>query len=190
MSAHSIGKPLVLDLGCGNKKRPGTIGVDYNSRFDVDVNHDLNVFPFPFEAKSVDKIYIDNCLEHLDSPLRVMEELFRILKVGGEVEVIVPYFRSPSAFHDPTHKTFYTIESFSYYDPAHPICKRYGYTEAYFKVEKIIFHENLNSGLIKSCVVSFANRFPSIYENVFSSLLPLHEITFYLKKLQGVDPSA
>ena len=80
-------KPLMLDLGCGNKKRPGTIGVDYNARVDSDISHDLNIFPYPFEAESVDRIYIDNCLEHLDRPLSVMEELHRILKPGGEVKV-------------------------------------------------------------------------------------------------------
>lgn len=175
--------PLVLDLGCGNKKREGTIGVDINARVDGDISHDLNIFPYPFEPNSVDKIYIDNCMEHLDSPMHVMEELHRILKVGAELKVIVPYFRSPSAFHDPTHKTFYTTESFSYYDPDHPICIRYDYTKAYFKVEKIVFHEHLKSGFLKRIIVSMANKWPSLYENVFSSILPLHEISFYLRKI-------
>ncbi|RPG62199.1 MAG: class I SAM-dependent methyltransferase [Flavobacteriaceae bacterium TMED238] len=183
MSEHKNSSKLILDLGCGNKKREGTVGVDYNTRLDGDVNHDLNTFPYPFQAGSVDKIYIDNCIEHLDSPLHVMEEIHRILKKGGEVKVIVPYFRSPSAFHDPTHKTFYTTESFSYYDPDHPICKRYDYTKAYFKVEKIVFHEHLKSGFLKSIFVSIANKWPSLYENVFSSILPLHEISFYLRKV-------
>jgi len=91
-------EPLILDLGCGKKNRPGTIGVDYNARVGGDISHDLNVFPYPFENDSVDKSYFDNCLEHLDSPLSVMEELFRILKIGSTVEVIVPYFRSRLLF--------------------------------------------------------------------------------------------
>lgn len=181
---NKLKEPLVLDLGCGNKKRPGTVGVDFNTRLDGDICHDLNIFPYPFDEGSIDKIYIDNCLEHLDNPLKVMEELHRILKVGGEVKVIVPYFRSPSAFHDPTHKTFYTVESFSYYDPEHPICKRYDYTKAYFNIEKIVFHEHLNSGPIKRIIVSFANKWPKFYENSLSSILPLHEISYYLKKIQ------
>ena len=141
------------------------------------------MFPYPFADYEIDEIFLDYVLEHLDSPLNVMEEIHRILKVGGEVKVIVPYFRSPNAFHDPTHKTFYTTLSFSYYDPSHPICKRYDYTPSHFKVEKIVFHEHLKSGLIKSSFVALANRWPSIYENVFSSVLPLHEISYYLKKI-------
>ena len=40
---------IILDLGCGNKKRDGTIGVDFNSRTKADIIHDLNIFPYPFE---------------------------------------------------------------------------------------------------------------------------------------------
>ena len=65
----------------------------------------------------------------------------------------------------------------------HPICIRYDYTRAhFFKVEKIVFHEHLKSGFLKRIIVSMANKWPSLYENVFSSILPLHEISFYLRK--------
>ena len=39
-----------IDLGCGNKKRPGTIGVDFNERTKADIIHNLNSFPYPFEG--------------------------------------------------------------------------------------------------------------------------------------------
>ena len=81
-------KKIVLDLGCGNKKREGTIGVDYNASLDGDVNHDLNQYPYPFDDEVVDKVYIDNCLEHLDSPLKVMEEIYRILKLVEKLKLL------------------------------------------------------------------------------------------------------
>jgi hypothetical protein len=37
-----------IDLDCGNKKRPGTIGVDFNERTKADIIHDLNSFPCSF----------------------------------------------------------------------------------------------------------------------------------------------
>ena len=166
------------------QKREGTIGVDYNASLDGDVNHDLNQYPYPFDDEVVDKVYIDNCLEHLDSPLKVMEEIYRILKLGGEVEVIVPYFRSSSAFIDPTHVHFFTVNSFAYYDPKSEIYKRYGYTHVKFSVLKIIFHENLISGTLKKLVVKFANKHLDIYERYFSHLMPLDEISFHLKKIK------
>ena len=173
----------VLDLGCGKKKRAGSIGVDWSDQHDADVVHDLNVFPYPFESSIFDEIYIDNTLEHLDDVVRVMEEIHRICKPGGFVKVIVPYFRSVWACVDPTHKHFFTVESFSYYDPDHVICQRYDYTLTRFKTERIIFHEDLNSGLIKRAVVYFANKSPLRYERFLSHFIPLDEITYYLKRV-------
>lgn len=177
------GGRVVVDLGCGNKKHPNAIGVDLNSRVNPDVVHNLNEFPYPFEDESIDMIYIDNTLEHLDDPLRVMEEIYRIVKIGGIVKVIVPYFRSVSAFIDPTHKHFFTVESFCYYDPGHVICQRYDYTLARFKANKIVFHEGHTNGLIKKALVYIANNWPLGYERYLSMFIPLDEITYYLRKL-------
>jgi SAM-dependent methyltransferase len=174
---------LILDLGCGNKKRTGTIGVDFNSRTDADIIHDLNVFPYPFDDCSIDMVYIDNTLEHLDNVIRVMEEIYRIVKPGGRVKVIVPYFRSLWAFIDPTHTHYFTVDSFSYYDPNHIICNRYDYTLARFGTEKIIFNETLDNRLLKRPVVYLANKWPLRYERFLSHLIPLDDITFYLKRL-------
>lgn len=174
---------IILDLGCGKKKRDGAIGVDFSDRHDADVIHNLNHFPYPFDDESVDEIYMDNCLEHLDEPIKVMEEIHRIIKPKSFVKIIVPYFRSVHAFIDPTHKTFYTVDSFSYYDPRHIICQKYDYTNARFKVNKIIFNETLNSNLFKKLIVKFANKWPGKYERYFSTIMPLDDITYYLESV-------
>lgn len=173
----------VLDLGCGNKKRPGAIGVDFNNRTAADVIHNLNSFPYPFEDSSFDEIYLDNTLEHLDDVLRVMEEAHRICKPGGLVKVIVPYFRSLWASIDPTHKHFFTVDSFAYFDPDHIICIRYDYSLARFKSEKIVFNETLINRWTKKIVLFFANRWPLRYERYISHLYPLDDISYYLRKL-------
>jgi len=176
-------KDVILDLGCGNKKRDGAIGIDFNDRTAADIIHNLNQFPYPLEDSSCGEIYIDNCIEHLDDPMRVMEEVYRICKPGGLVKIIVPYFRSPWAFIDPTHKHFFTVESFAYYDPDHVICKRYDYTLARFKTERVVFNETLETGWMKKVVAAIANRWPTRYEFYLSHLFPLDDITYYLRKL-------
>ena len=50
---------------------------------------------------------MDNVLGELDHMLKVMDEIYRILKVDGEVVISAPYFRSPYAFIHPNIKTFY-----------------------------------------------------------------------------------
>ena len=179
---NDVNEKIILDLGCGKRKRVGAIGVDHSDRHDADIIHDLNILPYPFENSSVDQIFLDNVLEHLDSPLRAMEEIYRITKSGASIKVIVPYFRSRWAFIDPTHKNFYTVDSFSYLDPREIICQRYDYSMARFYVDKIIFNENLTSGFFKKIIIKLANKYPRRYENYLSHLFPLDDITFYLKR--------
>ena len=102
-------KPRILDLGYCKRKRLGAIGVDYSNSHNADIVHDLNDFPYPFENESVDQIYMDNVLEHLDNPLGVMEEIYRITKPDVQIKVIVLYFRSVWTFIGPTHKTFSSV---------------------------------------------------------------------------------
>ena len=178
----------ILDLGCGNKKRPGAIGVDLNERTQPDIVHNLNHFPYPFDDSSFDKIYLDNTLEHLGDVIRIMEEVYRICSPGGVVKVIVPYFRSVWAHIDPTHTHFFTVGSFAYFDPDHYICQRYDYTLARFKVEKIVFNETLIGGRqwdrwTKKLMIRIANRWPLKYEYYLSHLYPLDDISYYMRKV-------
>lgn len=172
----------ILDLGCGRKKRPGAIGVDFNGNLGADIVHDLNQFPYPLKDNEFDEIYLDNTLEHLDNVISVMEEVYRISKPGGLVKVIVPYFRSHWACIDPTHRHFFTLNSFAYYDPSHQFCHQYAYTHARFRVKKIIFNENLPNPWFKKIIVSIANKWPYHYEYYFSQLYPLDDITYYLER--------
>jgi len=104
-----IMKNLKLDIGCGGQKKTGFIGVDILRLEGVDIVHDLTTFPYPFEDNSVDEIYMDNVLEHLPNPIKVIEEIWRISKPGTTITVAVPYFRSHYAFIDPTHVNFFGV---------------------------------------------------------------------------------
>lgn len=172
----------ILDLGCGKKKYPGAIGVDWSERHNADVIHDLNKFPYPFDDVMFDEIYIDNTLEHLDDVVRVMEEVHRICKPNGIVKVIVPYFRSVWACIDPTHKHFFTVNSMAYFIEGHSICINYDYSPARFLLEKLVFNENLKNRWTKKIILKIANRWPVRYEYYFSHIYPLDDISFYLRK--------
>ncbi len=177
-----------LDLGCGKKKQFGTVGVDMNPSSEADVIHDLNRFPYPFEDSEFDEILADNTMEHLENIPRVMEELHRITRADSLLKVTVPYFRARWAFVDPTHKHFFTVDSFGYFDPAHPFSQSYPYSHATFRVEKIVFNEKIvEHGLARAfrfCLKACANRWPQRYEAYLSHLFPLDEVTFYLRTIK------
>lgn len=98
---------MKLNLGCGTTRIEGFCGVDLLKTPAVDISHDLNQFPYPFADNSVEEIILDNVLEHLVDVIAVMDEIYRICIDGASVKIMVPYFKSNSAYTDPTHRHFF-----------------------------------------------------------------------------------
>ncbi len=127
----------VLEIGCGLKPREGAINVDKLDLPGVDIVWDLEKFPYPFNNNIFDEIYAHDIIEHLDDIIGVMEELYRILKPGGKVYIHSTYSKNDESFRDPTHKHFFTLDSFDYFDPSTPTGKDYSfYTKARFRILK------------------------------------------------------
>jgi len=111
----------ILDLGCGENKIKGAIGLDNVNLKSVDIVHDLIHFPYPFESKSIDIIYLRHVIEHFDinDINKILIECHRILINGGKIEISVPHTFSIAAYTDITHKTFFTFNSGNYFDKNH-----------------------------------------------------------------------
>jgi len=101
-----------LNFGCGKNIKKGYINADITPFDGVDEVFDFNVFPYPFSDNEFDEILADNILEHLDDIPAVMKELHRIVKPGGEVRIIVPYYNCYGACNDVTHKQYFSHLSF------------------------------------------------------------------------------
>src|SRR4051794_17075979 len=91
-SGYQSSSRTVLDIGCGPNKVPGAVGVDCLALPGVDVVHDLDSYPYPFAADSVDEIHAYHVLEHVPDVMATMEELWRISKPGATVHIRVPHF--------------------------------------------------------------------------------------------------
>ena len=124
-----------LNLGSGKDKTEGYTTLDIVDMPGIDIVHDCNVFPYPIASEFYDYIEARDILEHLDDVVKVMEELYRILKVGGELFIRVPDGRIPEAiWADPTHKRGFVPVSFDYFCPGTISHDRYGfYTKAKFQ---------------------------------------------------------
>jgi SAM-dependent methyltransferase len=124
----------ILHLGCGKTKIPGAIGIDIvKIPGSVEIVHDLNSIPYPFKANTIEEIHMYHVLEHLDYPLKVIEELHRILALGGVLHIRVPHFSSMGAFSDITHKRPFGVTSFDCFIKDH---YHHFYTTVSFKILK------------------------------------------------------
>jgi predicted SAM-dependent methyltransferase len=129
-----------IDLACGGNKKEGYYGIDISDYFEVDLVHDLTVYPWPIDDNSVEEVYCSHYIEHIphvdirgilkqsesfeefkeklleskDGFISFVNELYRILKVGGIATVIVPYYTSVRALGDPTHTRYVGDFSFLY----------------------------------------------------------------------------
>jgi len=96
---------LKLDLGCGQNKRHGFIGIDISNIPGVDIRFDLSKAPWPLPSASVDEVFSSHFFEHLTGPerMRFMDEMYRVMIPGGKALIIVPDYASERAVQDPTH---------------------------------------------------------------------------------------
>jgi SAM-dependent methyltransferase len=87
----------------------------------VDIVHDINDYPWPFDDGSVSEVYCSHVLEHLDhnrhnpERCRFANELYRILCPGGFAEIITPHWASARAYGDFTHADKPVSEMFFLY---------------------------------------------------------------------------
>lgn len=96
--------PLLLDIGCGPARAPGHVGLDRYPFPGVDVVRDLRR-GLPFNDSIFDGVRAHHVLEHFtgDDLLFVVDEMWRVTKPGGQLEVTVPDATSPNRYRDPTH---------------------------------------------------------------------------------------
>jgi SAM-dependent methyltransferase len=96
---------LKLDLGCGNAKREGFLGVDSRDFAGVDCVADL-CQSWPWADESVDEAYCSHLVEHFTARDRIhfVNELYRVLRPVGMALVIVPNWASALAYGDLTHQ--------------------------------------------------------------------------------------
>jgi SAM-dependent methyltransferase len=93
----------VLDIGCGNspfkflidESKACYTGIDIENadKFDYH-NLEKTVFDgenIPYEQESFDNIILTEVLEHIENPEKIISEMYRVLKYGGEAIVTIPW---------------------------------------------------------------------------------------------------
>lgn len=119
---HQGKRGVRIDLGCGDRKTPGFIGVDFRKTPMTDIVQDLESFPWKYIPDEIaDVVMAAHVVEHINPAqgifMRFMDEVWRITKVGGQFLASMPYAGSPGYWQDPTHVNGCTEITWTYFDP-------------------------------------------------------------------------
>ncbi|MEI6576821.1 MAG: class I SAM-dependent methyltransferase [Bacteroidota bacterium] len=186
---------VIIDLGCGPTKRPGSLGIDHADLPGVDFVADLEVGLGFLPDNSVDDIYNSHFLEHIENLEQLLSEIHRCLKPGGRLHVVVPHFSNPYYYSDYTHKKFFGLYSFDYFSGLD-----YGYrrkTPSYnksfrFRIlsRRLIFRSpssfviNLMKKHILTRLFNSSKYMQSVYEESFCYTFPCYELIMEMEAMK------
>lgn len=123
---------LRIDLGCGDTKKEGTIGLDVAAQPGVDYVLNLETEPLPFADRSVAYVHTSHFLEHTRDPGNIIQEVCRVCDEGARLEFWTPYVWSGEAFI--LGHTFYWVEDIY----LHLCVKYFGFWAKAFKARWVL----------------------------------------------------
>lgn len=137
---------IKLDIGCGQSKQPGFVGMDISKYEGVDIVHDLEVTPWPLPDECALTVIASHILEHINPHkgvfINVMDEVWRVLKPHGQFAFVVPYAGSHGYYQDPTHCNPINETTIMYFDPLHPSALYSFYRPKPWKIQTMAMDRN------------------------------------------------
>ncbi|MBI2055910.1 MAG: methyltransferase domain-containing protein [Candidatus Sungbacteria bacterium] len=178
-----------LNLGCGTDIKQGWINLDSAQIPGIDIVHDIEKLPLPFQNEEFNEILAQDILEHVEY-IPVLKDLHRILKKSGTLTIRVPHFTSKNNYIDPTHKKRFSVNTLDFFVSNTKLGKK---REYYFdfmfseiKKRRITFERSSRVFFYNSLVEPIVNhslKTQQFYESSsLSRLFPAENIEITLRK--------
>jgi len=184
--------PLRIDLGSGRGRKAGYYALDRASVDEpVDIVADLNEPLDLLPDDSVGEVHTAHVLEHVTNLVGLMEELHRVVRPGGRIDIRVPHFSNPYHYSDPTHVRFFGAFSF-YYFASEANQPRFRKVPSFYSKYRFVVEEVRITLLLRSSLEhlffprlqAFINRSDErrdMFERRLCRLFPADEILFSLR---------
>ena len=158
----------ILDLGCGNNKMEGSLGLDKQKYPCVDIVYDLDKIPYPFKDSEFDYVNCSHIIEHVAEPFEFLKEICRISKPGAEIRIITPHYTSQLSYSDLTHKYHFGYNTFIWLEQR--------------GIVEIVKHKIYFTDLYRVFLISFlANLFPRRWEKYLAFIFPAMYVEVMLR---------
>ena len=167
-----------LNLGSGKDYKKGWINLDYNKKYNPEVIHNLNKFPYPFKEEEFDYVYCSHILEHVEDLFKALDEIERITKKGGIIQIRVPHFSNGNGYNDLTHRKFFGWFTFKHIEDGY-------YNQKFnFKIINQRFNFLAEEHKLMNKLFSWIfNSLPkAFYERFLCWIIPVGEIEIKLQK--------
>lgn len=201
VAALIAGRPTVeLELGCGAAKRQASsIGVDALALPGVDLVGDVFDVLAAFPEASVDAVRSWHFFEHVEALPRLVDELARVLKDGGELYIVTPHFSNPYFYSDYTHRRTFGLYTFAYLADCRLFARtvpRYGVKPQFEVVDVALGFKSPRPFYVRyaikraiGAVVNVARWTQEFWEENLCWLAPCYEVAYRLNRL-GRGPGA
>ena len=170
---------MKLHLGCGQNYKKGYINCDFSDNIKLDKKFDITK-KIPFDDNSVEEILISHVLEHIQKPIEVLKEMYRICKNNAIIKIRVPYFSSESAFGMLDHYSFYSYTTFDCLEKTHP-CHWQGIGNFEIIDKKLKWDKRL---ILFEKIFTLTPKITRIYQELFCWWFPAKELIINLKAVK------
>ena len=94
---------MILDIGCGRKKYPGSIGIDMSPAGQADVLCDSEE-DVTFRGQQLRPGAPVHIIEEVDDIFRMLGEAHRVAKPGARVVIMTPHYTDHASYCSPAHR--------------------------------------------------------------------------------------
>lgn len=167
-----------VDLGCGQDKIAGAVGVDVAGNAIADVRHDLDAYPYPFTDGTFEVVVLRNVVEHVRDVVGLMEEIHRIGRAGADVLITTPHFSSLYSYQDPTHLRHLALDSMDYFTEGTKHSNFYSAARFRVVARGLDFGRSFPFSAVARMLACLSER---KYEKHFAFMFPANSLWFHLQ---------
>lgn len=106
---------MKVNLGSGKNYLKDYTNIDINPMWQPDIVADISTHLPMSLVNMCDEIIAHDVLEHIPDLVSAMTNCLLMLKEGGTMDILVPYYLSLGAWQDPTHVRAFNEKSWLYY---------------------------------------------------------------------------